>query len=287
MSRLQGLAIAIAVATSGSVLADAKSKLAKETAEYVLRKFGKEAGEEGVETLARKVEVLTLKYGDDAAVAVKKVGPRAFRVVEEAGENGGETVKLMARHGDGAIWVVAQPSRMAIFAKYGDDAAEAMIKHGEVAEPLLRSIGKPAAGAFNAVSTKNGRRLAMMAEDGELAKIGESPELLSVIAKYGDAAMDFVWRHKGALAVGTTLAAFLADPQPFIDGTADITKIVAENVAAPIAAVPSQVAGEAAKRTNWTIVMVAVVLVVGALLGARSWSRRRSNRRAVGRAADE
>ena len=31
--------------------------------------------------------------------------------------------------------------------------------------------------------------------------------------------MAFVWRHKGALAVGSVLAAFLADPGPFIGGT--------------------------------------------------------------------
>jgi hypothetical protein len=32
--------------------------------------------------------------------------------------------------------------------KFGDNAAEAMMKHGEIADPLLHSMGEPAAGAL-------------------------------------------------------------------------------------------------------------------------------------------
>ena len=40
---------------------------------------------------------------------------------------------------------------------------------------------------------------------GELAAIGRTPELLGVIAKYGDPAMDFIWRNKVVLAGGARL----------------------------------------------------------------------------------
>ena len=43
--------------------------------------------------------------------------------------------------------------------------------------------------------------------EGELANCGKHPELLEVIAKYGDRAAVFVWENKGALAVGATLTA--------------------------------------------------------------------------------
>ena len=152
-------------------VAQSKVRLAKEVAEYVLGKFGAEVGQEGVETLTQKVSTLAAKHGDDAFDAVKKVGPRSFRLIEEAGEHGAQSVKLMARHGDDAVWVIAKPNRLTIFAKYGDDAAEAMMKHGEIAEPLLTALGKPAAGALKSVSEQGGRRLAMMAQDGELARI--------------------------------------------------------------------------------------------------------------------
>jgi hypothetical protein len=254
-----------------------KAALAREAAEYIMRKFGKEAAEVGVETLTRKIETLAIKHGDDVFLAVRKVGPRTLRLVEEAGEHGLESVKLMARYGDDAVWVVSKKNRLAIFVKYGDNAAESMMKHGEIAEPLLVSFGKPAAGAMKAVNSQNARRLAMMADDGQLAKIGQTPELLEVVAKYGDRAADFVWRNKGALTVAAALTAFLANPEPFLDGATDITKVVSENAVKPLANVPGQVASEAAKNTNWTVVLAIGIGVLGLLAAARLWLRHRTS----------
>ncbi len=254
----------------GLAHAQGKVALAREAAEYVVGRFGKE----GVEGLARKIEVLAFKHGDDALVAVKKVGPSTFRLVEEAGEHGLDAVKIMAKFGDDAVWVVAKKNRMAIFVKYGDNAGEAMIKHGEIAEPLLESAGKSAAGALKAVSPQSGRRLAIMQTEGELARIGRTPELLDVVAKYGDRAMEFVWKNKGSLAVAAALAAFLVNPKPFIDGAADITKVVAENAVKPLADASGQVASEVAKSINWTLVTVCGVCIAGALVGVRMALRR-------------
>jgi hypothetical protein len=55
----------------------------------------------------------------------------------------------------------------------------------------------------------------MLAEDGGLARSGRCNELLAVIERHGDRALDFTWRHKGALAVATVLGTFLADPEAF------------------------------------------------------------------------
>lgn len=274
-ARLFALCVAVVLLSPNPACAQGKAKLAREAAEYVMRKFGKEAAHEGVETLTRKIETLAIKHGDDAFLAARKVGPRTFRLVEEAGEHGHQCVKLLAKYGDEAIWVVAKPNRMAIFVKFGDDAAEAMMKHGEIAEPLLQSMGKPAAAALKAVSSQNARRLAMLAEDGQLAKIGRTPELLDVIAKYGDPAMDFIWRNKGALTVTAALTAFLANPKPFLEGTVDITRIVAENAVKPIADVPGQVAHEAAKQMNWTLAVVFALCMFGLLIALRMWLRHR------------
>ena len=101
----------------------------------------------------------TVATDADAVLAVKKVGPQAFHLIEASGEYGAESVQLMARYGDDAVWIVARKNRLAIFVKYGDTAGEAMMKHGEIAEPLLESAGKSAAGAFQSVSPQNGRRL--------------------------------------------------------------------------------------------------------------------------------
>ena len=193
ITRLICVLFALGVCMSTShVHAQGKAALAREMAEYVIKKFGKEGVDEGVETLTRKIETVIVKYGDDGMAAVKKVGPRSFRLIEEAGENGVESVKLMAKYGDDAVWVVGKKGRLAIFVKYGDDAANAIIKHGEITEPLIGKFGDSAAAALKNVSSQNARRISMLDDSGELNAIGHTPEVLNVIGKYGDAAMDFV-----------------------------------------------------------------------------------------------
>ncbi len=265
--------VACTIAAFPSIsLAQGKAALAREAAEYVMRQFGKEAADVGVDTLARKIELLAVEHGDDAFLAVRQIGPRALRIVEEAGEHGLESVKLMAKFGDDSLWVVASKNRLSIFSKFGDNAAESMIKHGEIAEPLLSKFGKPVAGALKAVDSQNARRLAMMAEKGELAQIGRTPELLEIVEKYGNRAMNFIWQNKGALTVSAALTAFLVNPEPFLDGVTDITKIAAENAVKPVA----DASGEVARNTNWTIVLVCSVVVLGLLATTRHWLRRRA-----------
>ncbi len=239
-------------------VAGTASKVAQETAEFVLRKFGKPAAKEGGETLGRRLEDLALRHGDDALLAARKTGPLGIKAMEEAGEHSDDVVKLLVRHGDEALWITAKPGRTAIFVRYGDDAAEAMVRHRQIAASLIEQFGAPGARAMTSLEGRNARRLAMMMEEGELRRLGRSEELLDVIARYGDRAMDFVWKHKGALAITTVLAAFLAEPEPFINGARDITTIAAENVAQPLAEVPVEVAQEAAHNVNWTVVFAVV-----------------------------
>lgn len=269
LRRLVIVGLLVTFALVANAPAGPTSKLARETAELVMRKFGREAAEQGVETLTTKTESLALKHGDDAYRAIEKVGPRAFQLADEAGEQGGAAVKLMARHGDSAAWVVRQPERLALASRLGDDAAEAMIRHGEIAEPLLKSLGEPAAGALARVSSQNARRLAMMADDGELARIGRTKDLMGVVQRYGDQTMEFIWRNKGALAVTAALTAFLSDPQPFLNGTKDLASIAAQHVAAPLAS-------EAGRRTNWTIVALTIIGLLALWFAARAWREPRA-----------
>jgi hypothetical protein len=138
---------------------------------------------------------------------------------------------------------------------------------------VVEKFGQPAVRALNAVGGQNGRRLAMLADSGELAKIGRSPEVLDVIARYGNPACDFVWRNKGALAITAVAAAFLAEPEPFISGAKDITQVAANAAVKPLAEVPAAVAREGtqevARRTNWTVVFLPAIAALAALLAAR------------------
>jgi len=178
--------------------ADGKSRAAGEVAEYVLQRFGRQAVREGTEALARKIEAAAARHGDEVFEAVRKVGPRALPLVEEAGAHGRQAAQVLARHGEpGAAWVVSRPAAMKLVARHGDEAAAVLVKHAGVAEPVLEGFGAPAVRALAEVGPQGGRRLAMLMADGDLARIGRTPEVLEVIAKYGDRAADFVWKNKG------------------------------------------------------------------------------------------
>jgi len=251
--------------------AGVKSEVIREGAEFVMRKFGKEVAQElgdGAEqVLAHKMEALATKYGEREAIdAVQKVGPRAFRLVEQAGEDAApQALKLMARVGDDAAWVIGRPRSMALFARYGDDAADAMIKHKEIAEGLIEQFGPAASRALKSLDGQGARRLAMMAEDGQLVAIPERAALLDTVGKYGNRAMDWVWRNKGGLATAGVVAAFVHNPQPFIDGTAKIADVAGDKVFKPVL-------GQVASRTNWTAV---ICTLIGVTACYAAWRGRR------------
>ncbi|HWG41149.1 MAG TPA: hypothetical protein VN688_00065 [Gemmataceae bacterium] len=261
--------------------AGGKSKAAQEAAEFVLRKFGKEAAKDGASALARRIERAAVAHGDDVFKAVRLTGPRSLHLIEEAGVHSKQVARLLAIHGEqGAVYVASRPKALQLVLRHGEGAAAALVKSRGVALPAVESLGKPAIRAFQAIgSPRNARRLAMMAADGgELARIGRTPELLAVIEKFGDKAMQFIWNHKGALAVTATLAAFLAQPEPFINGAKEITQTVVK----PLAEVPAIAAregtAEVARTTNWTLVFLAFIAAL-ALLAAARWrlfSRSRS-----------
>ena len=242
--------------------------MARELVEFVTRRFSKEVAEEGSEVLTRKVESLLVKYGDEVAEAVRKVGPRSIQLLDDAAAEGAQqSARLLAKHGDDAIWVVGNQSRRSIASKLGDDAAEAMIKHGEIAEPVLEMAGKSGASALRNVSTKSGRQMKMMLDEGALVKIGRTSELMGVVGKHGDNAMEFIWKNKGALLVGTALAAFLSDPEPFINGTKDLATVAANVAIEPLAK-------EIGSRTNWTVTIFALASACLSYLAFKQWMRK-------------
>lgn len=253
------------------VAAGVAGRAAREAAEHAARLLGKEATRVGTEAL--RVEALSTRHGDDVVRAIRKTGPGAVRLIEDAGEHGDEVARLLARHGEAAGWVAASPRRLALVRAHGDDAARALLRHRRVAESALAAFGRPAARALNAVGPRNARRLAIMVETGELARIGRTAELFEVIGRYGDQALDFVWRHKGTLAVSAVLAAFLADPGPFLEGTRDLAGVASEAAARPILSIPGRVAAEVVRRTDG--MAVAIVLVVIVSTGLALWRRRR------------
>lgn len=263
---LIGLLAALANPAAGAPHAVA----AREAAEYVLRTFGPEAAEETVETLAKRIQRLAAQHGDEAIDAVRRVGPRALALADDAGENAPQALRLMARYGDDGARLASRPAALRLVAAHGDEAAEVMIRHAGAAEPVIEEFGTRGARALGKVTTgQQARRVAMLADDEALHATGRTGELLDVIGRHGDRAAEFIWRHKGALAVSAALAAFLADPEPFLDGTRDLAELAGQAVAAPLTELAA-----GPRNANWTVVLSILVLGLLTVFAFRALLRR-------------
>jgi hypothetical protein len=117
---------------------------------------------------------------------------------------------------------------------HGGDPVRLLHLPGAPVRPLTTKLGPGAKQVVPVLSPRNARRLAILAKDGTLTRTGRTDELMAVIARHGDRALNFVWRHKGALTVTTVLAAFLADPEPFLDGSRRLARDAATTVARPV-----------------------------------------------------
>lgn len=247
---------------------------AKEVVDFVVKKFGASAVKDGAAALAGKIETSAARHGEEVYQAVKKVGPSAFHLLEHAGPHGKTAAQVLAKHGNQGVILAARPQALTLVARHGDDAAVVILKHPGIAEPIIEGFGKPGIQALASLSHQNARRLAMLVQDGSLARNGKMDELLGVVGRIGDRAMNFVWDHKGALAITAVLTAFVAEPEAFIDGARDIAKIAGDSVARPLAEAPGKVAVEVARQTNWTIVILVAVAVTALGLKLRSCRKR-------------
>jgi hypothetical protein len=264
MKAKSAMAVLLVAVLTPSVPAHAggMTKGLREVLEYVGKKFGRDVAEEGVERVSVRMTRLAAKHGDEVvSKAFRRVGPRAGRIVEEAGDQGGLALRLLARHGDEAIPLVGRAGALNMVARFGDDAAVALLKHGTVGEKFVTQFAKEGAEALAKVTPQNGRRLAMLAAEGQM-----KPELMQVITHYGDQACEFIWKNKGALAIGTAFTAFVASPGAFLDGTQKLTATVADAAVRPLAEAPKAVAVEAAKNANWTV-LGALGMAIAAIAG--------------------
>ncbi len=220
----------------------------RETAEFIMTKFGKGAAGRTVDEVTEATIKAISKHGEDALPLLRKTGHAGFTALQEAGEKAPDVIKLYARRGDEAIWIISERKKLAIFIKHGDSAADALLKHPGISDNLIGKYGSNAAGALNNISRQSAQRLSMISDDGLLATTKQNSGLLSVIRQYGDEAMDFIWINKGALATTAVLTTFLADPQAYISGAKEL---IIDPIAAPIV-----------NSVNWTLIIGVALLIV-------------------------
>ncbi|HEV3437110.1 MAG TPA: hypothetical protein VG122_07110 [Gemmata sp.] len=215
------------------VQAQGRVQLAREVAVELFERFGVKVAR-NVPELTARIESLTARYGEEAMLAARRGGPSAIGLMESAGANGAKAARVLAVYGEqAASRVLSRPTAMKQFVQYGDEAAGVLCRHPGVAEPLIERGGMQAVKALGTLGPQSGRRMVMMME-GELANVAHHPALLELVAKHGETAVEFLWKNKTTLAGGAALATFLANPEPFLNGTRDIASIVGENVVKPI-----------------------------------------------------
>lgn len=264
----------VGVAVCAESQAGVSSALLQKTVQTIEKKFGREIveefGESGSRVLAQRIESLAAKHGDELVTdAVQKVGPQMFRYLKEVGEDGTlKALKLMRRTGSDSVWVISQPGRFRLFFNYGDDAADAMIKHGEIVENIVSAFGTTGAQALKNVSGQSARRLAILSNSGALSRTADPKGILRVVAKYGDRAAAWVWRNKGALAVVAVAASFVKDPEPYLSGAKDVGAAVGKQIVQPAATA-------AANSVNWNMLASLCVLAVTGVILMVIYSRRR------------
>jgi hypothetical protein len=245
------------------VQADIRTKLLRETAEFVMKKGGKEVAGETVETLAKKMTTLAVRHGDDVVVAAfRRVGPRAAKLASEAGEHSAVALKLLGRYGDDGIRLASRPKALQLAAKFGDDVAEPLLRHGDVGERLIEQFGADGVAALSKLSEQNVRRLAILVkENGDKV----TPGLMQVFARHGDAdkVAEWLWRNKGSVFVGAGLVTFVANPDLYVNAAESVANTTLEQAVHPLAEMPKAVAVEAAAHTSSTPLVILMLLALG------------------------
>ncbi len=242
MRKLLLLSLTCAAALSTAPLhAGVLSTLGRETTETALRTGARIVGKETAEQLSENALRMVLRHGEECRPLLKRAGPLGERALEQAGEQAPDVIRLYARCGEETLHILSKPNKLALFLKHGDSAASALLRHPGIAEDVITKFGPRSAEALMRLSQREAQRLGIMTAEGSLERMGRTEEVFALITRLGDRAMEFIWRNKGALAVGSTLALFLSKPEVFIDG---VQKLVVEPMIKPIAT-------QAAAATPW------------------------------------
>ena len=255
----------VAICISLPALALPGSAATREASEFIIAKFGKGAAGNSIDEVSQATIRAVEAHGEEALGFLRAAGHSGFVALTEAGELSPELIKFFARKGDDAIWVISDPKKLSIFLKHGDSGAEALLKHPGIADNLIERFGEDAVTALNSISRQNAQRLSIMEREGVLTATPQSAELLTVIRRYGDEAMDFIWKNKGSLTVATILASFIKDPQAYMSGFKDL---VVDPIVVPIVS-----------NTNWSLIIAGILFFVFLPKIARSIRSARSTLR--------
>lgn len=134
------------------------------------------------------------------------------------------------------------------------------------------SLADDAAKATAKLSSRNARRLAMMADDIE--KSGKTPELIKHLAENAaaDQCVDFLWRNKGAILTGAAITTVMMNPEIISEPVSRIGEVAVDATAREIVH----------PLTGGTMIGTWMFLVIGVFVSATGltvWLRTRRLRK--------
>lgn len=176
-------------------------------------------------------------------------------------------VKYLAGQAFGESAEAAGKKATKLAVRQADDVARATVRHSDEAVRLVSRFGDDAAEAAQHVSPQSGRRLLMLAD--ELEASGKAPEVMKLISEGGraDQVVEFLYRHKGAIAGGAVLTTLLTSPDAVLGAGADLVVGLSDVAGTTIAKPLIQEAGDALAPvvpqlvTNMMWAVFAVVLI--------------------------
>ncbi|MCA9806216.1 MAG: hypothetical protein KC777_29815 [Cyanobacteria bacterium HKST-UBA02] len=212
-------------------------------------------------------------FREGMEVVVKKSGKLGREGAQEALESSGKLVpqagKLL-RRSPRSLDTMGQT----LTHSAGRQATAKLIgQSDEIAKSVIGRFGDSGAKAMKSLSKEGTEKLASMAD--ELAKSGNAKTWLDWIARSGDKGMDFLWNHRGSVAVLTVSSVALMQPAEVVQaGEEVITKtidVVGSQVAKPLIEesakqIARPIAEQAGARFPWTMIWVAMFGGLGSFL---------------------
>lgn len=225
-------------------------------AEQFIKKFGVGVGGKTAGEVAETLGRLSTRYGDDVLPFAKVVGHQGLHLLDSLGDDAARSVlALFQRYGGKAGWLLEHEKDLSIALKYGDDAADAIIRHPGLASDVITKFGEKGAIALNRLDTQEARWLTkLLVDDGSLAASGNGDQLIAIVTKYGNAAMDFIWRNKASLAGTAAMAGFLNNPEPYLSGAMSL-------IVEPISDVASNTAQIIVEDVSWNWIVFPLSLI--------------------------
>jgi hypothetical protein len=224
---LAGYLLATCTGSVHAGVASVAGKGSREVAEIVLKNGGREITEEALEKTTLQLSRVVEKCGQEALPVCKKYGPKALRVLYDAGDDGGTyLVKAIDQYGDDAIRAGATRLGRSVIREGNELGIRNVARFNDQIVPLMRRYGSSADRAFAALTeTRDAQRLLLLEAEKIIPSI-KFGELLDVVGKYGQKGLDFIWKNKGPLAVLDVLVTFLKDPEAYINGVKDLVTAV-------------------------------------------------------------